>query len=220
MSTYANRYPPVLNGFSAGKSLAVAAALALCSVTAHAQVWDVPSATNNRGFHQSSGDRNMVRRGTNLYTAVVLQSGAVQIRRKVDNTTSNWTNYVSAVNTTSTGFSSIRPTTNVSMAISSTGHLHITWGRYYYPSFFRQYYRCLQIGGAFTHAPQDITSLVSATSTTRTDSMAIAIGAKDKVYMSAQNGTQSWRSRLLQSAFIRLSDPLRRTKPLIDSLMA
>jgi hypothetical protein len=192
------------SSLSSAKCLAAGATLALCSATATGQVWDVPGVTNNRGFHQNSGDRNMVRHNTRLYAAVVLQDGTVQIRRRADNTTpsSPWSLYVTAVNTASTGIGSTNPTTNVSMAVSATGHLHVTWGRYYYPSFFRQYYRCLEIGGTFTHPPQDITSLVGATSTTRTDSMAIAVGPKDFVYMSAQNGTQSWRSRLLQSAFV------------------
>ena len=75
----------------------------------------------------------------------------------------------------------MRAGTTVSMAVSRAGYLHITWGRYYYPSFFRQYYRCMKVTGGFTHAPQDITGLAGASSLTRTDSAAIAVDARDYV---------------------------------------
>lgn len=77
-----------------------------------------------------------------LYTAVVKQDGTVEIRRKMSDLVAGHTSYVGAVNNAVTGITSIRPTTTVSMAVSRVGALHITWGRYYYPNFFRQYYRC------------------------------------------------------------------------------
>lgn len=200
MTKHANRS----SHFSTAKSLVAVASLAICTASLDAQVWDCAGSTNNRGYHSNSADRNMARHNTRLYAAVVLQDGRVQIRSKLDDTTSTspWSVYVNVVNSTSTGFSSIRPTNTVSMAVTNSGHLHVIWGRYYYPSFFRQYYRCYEIGGTFSHAIQDITALVGATSSTRTVSMAIAVDGRDKVFMTAPNGTQNWRSRLLESDWI------------------
>ena len=142
------------------KSVATAVALAALTGVADAQLWDLPGVTNNRGWHQPGSRRNMVRYGTTLFAAIVLQDGRVQIRRKNDDTTTQWGSFLT-VNNPATGISSINPTTTVSMAVTSTGELHITWGRYHYgstPKFFRQYYRCYRFGSGFTHPSQDITS--------------------------------------------------------------
>lgn len=167
--------------------------------TAEAQTFNLGGLSNNRGFHQPSARRNMARYGNHLWAAVVEQDGKVIIRRKVEDVTTPWSTIVTPVNTNTTGIGATRPTTTVAMAVGRLGYLHITWGRYYYPSYFKQYYRCYKIGSGFTHAPQDITALVGASVSTRTDSMAIAVDAKDHVFLTAPNGTQSWRSRLLQS---------------------
>ena len=183
---------------------AAATSLTLLSADAEAQTFDLGGATNSRGFHQQSARRNMVRHRRILYAAVVNQNGSISIRRKVDNLSlTPWNTMVPVVNSNTTGLSAVNPTTTVAMAVTGRGLLHITWGRYYYPSFFRQYYRCYRTDiNAFTHPPQDITALVGASSTTRTDSMAICVGANDQVFMTAQNGTSSWRSRLLESTWI------------------
>jgi hypothetical protein len=184
------------------------AALAILSVlpladTAAAQVFDLGGGTNSRGWHQPSGRRNMARSGKFLYAAVVTQNGAVQIRRKVDDTVGNWSTLVAAMNTLSTGIGTSKPTTSVALAVSKSGCLHVTWGRYYYPSFFKQYYRAYHIGSGFPNpSPQDITALVGASSSTRTDSMAIAVGPKDTIFLTAPIKSQSWRSQLLQSKFV------------------
>ena len=185
-------------------STALLTLLAIASVpeSAAAQNFNLGGFSNNRGYHQPSARRNMVRHGNNLFAAVVQQDGKVIIRRKVDDVTSPWVTLAASVNSATTGHGPTRPTTTVAMALARAGYLHITWGRYYYPSYFKQYYRCYKIStGTFTHAPQDISSLVGASLGTRTDSMSICVDAKDNVYMTAQNGTQSWRSRLLMSNF-------------------
>ena len=88
------------------------------------------------------------------------------------------------------------------MCMTKSGCLHIIWGRYHYPSYFKQYYRAYHIGTGFTHtSPQDITALVGAATTVRSDSMAIATGRNDEVYMTAPIPFKSWRSQLLQSKF-------------------
>ncbi|MCA8955410.1 MAG: hypothetical protein KDC87_05015 [Planctomycetes bacterium] len=188
---------------SPARTLAAAALLFLPSL-AEGQVLNLSGATNNRGFYQQGSRRNIARHNTALFAAVVLQDGSVVLRRRPDDTsTAPWVTFVTAVNDSASGIGTTNPTTTASMAVSASGHLHITWGRYYYPSFFQQWYRCYDLtSGSFTHAPQDITAYVGATTLTRTDSMAIAVGPKDYVFMSAQNGTENWRSRLLQSAFV------------------
>jgi hypothetical protein len=187
------------------KTTAILATLALLSVadTSEAQTWDVGGAHSVGGFHQPSARRNMVRFGTYLYCVVVQSSGHVQIRRKADDTVGGWSNYVSAVNTTSTGISLTLQTTTVAMAVSRQGCLHITWGRHHYPTFFKQYYRAYLIGSGFTHTtPQDISALVGASTTTRTDSMAIAVSTTDRVYLTAPINGSNWRSQLLESQFL------------------
>ncbi len=182
-------------------------ALALLAITSapenvEAQIFNLGGFSNSRGYHQPAARRNMARHDSYLYAAVVEQSGKVIIRRKAEDVTSPWTTLAVSVNNSATGYNSTQPTTTVAMAVSRSGHLHITWGRYYYPSYFKQYYRCFKVSSsAFTHAPQDISALVGASANTRTDSTSICVGAKDSVYMSAQNGAQSWRSRLLMSNF-------------------
>ena len=177
--------------------------LALTSITdtAEAQLFDLAGASNTRGFYQASSRRNMVRHNGYLYAVIVHQDGRVAIRRKADDVTSPWLNFVGAANSFSTGVDITYPTTTASMAVTRAGALHITWGCYYYPNHYQQFYRCFRIGIGFTHPVQDITALVGSSTTTRTDSMAIAVGPADEVFMSAQHGSASWRSALLHSAF-------------------
>lgn len=191
-------------------STAAVLTLALLGIsdTADAQVFNLAGPSNSRGYHQASSRRNMVRFHGHLYAAIVQQDGRVEIRRKVDDVISPWLPFVGAVNTLTTGIDITHPTTTASMAVTgvgagaSGGALHITWGCYYYPTYYQQYYRCFRIGTGFTHAVQDITAMVGATTTTRTDSMAIAVGPANEVYMSAQHGTDDWRSCLLHSQFV------------------
>ena len=143
-------------------------ALALLAITSapenvEAQIFNLGGFSNSRGYHQPAARRNMARHDSYLYAAVVEQSGKVIIRRKAEDVTSPWTTLAVSVNNSATGYNSTQPTTTVAMAVSRSGHLHITWGRYYYPSYFKQYYRCFKVSSsAFTHAPQDISALVGA----------------------------------------------------------
>ncbi|MFP6684641.1 MAG: hypothetical protein VB934_08010, partial [Polyangiaceae bacterium] len=171
-----------------------------------AQTIDLAGSANKPGFHQPGARRNMILHGEHLFAVVIQRDGAVQIRRKVNDTTSGWATLVSAVNTENTGIGT-RPTTSVAMCVTGSGCLHITWGRYYYPGYFHQYYRAYKIGTGFAHTtPQDITAMVGATTRVRTDSNAIATGRDDEVYMTAQIPGKGWQSQLLQSQFTGCPD--------------
>ena len=83
------------------------------------------------------------------------------------------------------------------MAIDDQNTLHVTWCRYYYPSFWRQYYRNYNPISASASSTVDITANYGSTSA-RTAGLNIAVDQGNTVWLAA-HGTGSWVERLLQS---------------------
>lgn len=108
-------------------------------------------------------------------------------------------------NDAASGYTPPNPVNGCTLAIDSTGTLHAIWVRYYYPTFYRQYYRNYNPATAMASAVLDMSGALSVSTTVASAEAAIAVDATDTVWVAAQ-GTSSWTSRLLRSNLPGASD--------------
>jgi hypothetical protein len=151
--------------------------------------------------------RNMVRVGTFLYAAMVEAGGAVRIWRKPDNPSSPWATWVAACNNSASGIGGTVPASSAALASTSDGTLHLTWLQGNYTlNYYKQWYVAVATAtGQALLPPLDLTAAVGATTTRKTDSLAItSVGpggmvqpSDERVYLTVQ-GSQNWHNQLLR----------------------
>ncbi|MEM7263706.1 MAG: dockerin type I repeat-containing protein [Planctomycetota bacterium] len=157
----------------------------------------------------SSAHKHVVRTSTgDLYTLTIYQDAAGARELRLYRSTSggaSWTLETSEVHDATSGAGSTDPTNACAMAIDSQDRLHITWARYYYPSFFEQFYRQYETANGTLSPIVDISAVTGAAVSTRTAAMAIAVDGTDTVWIVA-HGTGSWVERLIHSSLPFASD--------------
>lgn len=152
-----------------------------------------------------SGGRHVVRDAAGVlwcaYVREVNTGGVitrpVTIASSADNG-GTWTVSPFVVNDPTSGLNMPNGANGVNMAIDSTGVLHITWEAYYYPTYFQCYYRNYHPSTLAAGAVLNLSSLLGATTASRSDAAEIAVDARDIVWVMAPTPT-NWVTRLLFS---------------------
>lgn len=90
-------------------------------------------------------------------------------------------------------------TNGCAVAIDDRGVLHVTWGSYYYPSSYHQFYRNWDPVSEEASDIFDISTWTGAARTARTAAMDIAVDDENTIWLVA-HGPRSWVERLAHSA--------------------
>jgi len=156
---------------------------------------DIPS-------FQANGHRNLVRGSAGaLYAAFIDEEANGDRSLRITASTNggkDWTVLPFVVNDSTSGLDGPWLVNGTSMAIDSAGALHVVWGRYHYPTFFSQHYRKVVPTTQSMSAVVDITAAIGASTSSRTDALAIRVDAEDYVWLVTQ-GAGSWVDRLVKS---------------------
>jgi len=174
-------------------------ALALAALSAHAQVVLQSGPYASSG---SSASQNVVRDGFgNLYALwVEEQAGGGRALRLSWSSSdgAQWSVDPLVLNDSSSGLDPSNPTTGCALAIDSQGELHLSWGRYHYPSYYQQYYRRYDPQSAVASSIVNLSALTGASTGARTAAHNIVVDGDDRVWI-VGHGAESWRETLLRS---------------------
>ena len=117
----------------------------------------------------------------------------------------SWVQDPFVLNDATSGLNPPNATTNCALAIDGGGLLHIIWGRYYYPSYYQQYYRNYDPVTGNASAIVNLSDTTGAVPTSRTAAMDLTVDADDTVWLAA-HGPSSWVERLLRSTMPSAAD--------------
>ncbi len=158
----------------------------------------------NTDPYGSSGinSRNIVRDSSGVLWALsVSEDGSgnrpLLLQRSMDSG-ATWSVEPFTFNDASSGLNPPNAANQCALCIDSTGRLHATWGRYYYPSYYQQYYANYDPTTATGSPIVNVGGLTNASAGSRTAAMDIIADAGDTIYLVAQ-GPSSWVEQLLQS---------------------
>ena len=177
-----------------------AAALSLSAPAASAQVVLHSDAYAFSGPYAAP---NVVRdaEGT-LYCASIRENDVSQrelIVHSSDDDGASWEWEPVVFNDAASGLTPPEPTNGCALAIDDRGVLHITWGNYYYPSSYRQFYRNYDPASGDTSEIFDVSAWTGAARTARTAAMGITVDDDSIVWLVA-HGPRSWVEQLAHSA--------------------
>ncbi|MGE4618402.1 MAG: hypothetical protein AAEJ04_01180 [Planctomycetota bacterium] len=158
--------------------------------------------TDDQASSGSNTAHNMVR-DTNgdLYVLSLERTANAETRLIVQRSTdggTNWTTLPQNLNDADSGLIGPDPASHCSLAIDDQGVLHVLWGRYTYPSYFRQFYRRYNPTTGFRSDIVEISVLTSAPLNSRTSAMDIVIDSNNTVWI-ASHHPSSWVDHLLRS---------------------
>ena len=111
---------------------------------------------------------------------------------------STWTTLPQNLNDSDSGLIDPDPASHCSMAIDDQGILHVLWGRYTYPSYFRQFYRRYDPVTGFRSDIIEISTVTGAPLNSRTSAMDILIDGDNTVWIAGHHPS-SWVDHLLRS---------------------
>lgn len=170
-----------------------------CATTSFAEslIIEADVVGTGGGAHQ-----NVVRASSgDLFAVSIVDEGVLErelrVYRSVDQGVT-WTLEPVVLNDAATGLSGTELANAASVTIDQQDRLHVVWGRYYYPSFFTQYYRNYQPTSGDLSTIVDLSATVGADPLDRTAANSIAVDQDGTVWIVAQ-GVTSWVERLLRS---------------------
>ena len=172
--------------------------LVIFSGVTQAQTILQTSTTAGSGYNA----RNTVTDGSGTIWTLSLIDGPsadrpLVLQKSLDGGTS-WSTEPFTFNDATSGLSGTNLANVCAMCIDSTGTLHATWGRYYYPSFFAQYYRNYNPTTTISSTTVTVGSLTGAAVSSRTAALDILADASDIIYLVA-HGPGNWFERLIRS---------------------
>ncbi len=149
-----------------------------------------------------TNSRNIVRDASGtLWALSISEDGsanrALLLQKSTDGGTT-WAAEPFTFNDATSGLNPPNTANQCAMCIDSTGMLHTTWARYYYPSYYQQYYRNYDPATQTASPILVVGSVTGAGATARTAAMDIIADAGDIIYIVA-HGPSSWVERLIRS---------------------
>ena len=173
--------------------------LLCCSVTASAQVILHSDEMASSGSNTS---HNMVRDGDGVLHCVSLERNAADEMTLIVQSSSDggatWSTQPPNLNDDDSGLFDPDPASQCSVAIDDQGILHVLWGRYTYPSYFRQFYRRFDPATGDRSDIIEISTITGAPLNARTSAMDIVIDGDNTVWISGHHPS-SWVEHLLRS---------------------
>jgi hypothetical protein len=173
--------------------------LLCCSVTSSAQVLLHSDEMASSGSNTS---HNMVRDGDGVLHCVSLERNAADEMTLIVQSSSDggatWSTQPPNLNDDDSGLFDPDPASQCSVAIDDQGILHVLWGRYTYPSYFRQFYRRFDPATGDRSDIIEISTITGAPLNARTSAMDIVIDGNNTVWISGHHPS-SWVEHLLRS---------------------
>jgi len=109
-----------------------------------------------------------------------------------------WTSSTVVFNDAASGLNGTNLVNVCALCVDGTGKLHATWGRYYYPSYYQQYYRNYDPTTNVVSPTLVVGSVTGAAVTSRTAALDVIADASDTIWLVA-HGATSWVEKLLKS---------------------
>lgn len=176
--------------------------LSMLVLTTDALPGQVVLHTDDQASSGGNTAHNMVRNADgNLYVVSLERTAAGETPLIVQQSTdggSSWATLPQNLNDADSGLIDPDPATNCSVAIDDQGILHVLWGRYTYPSYFRQFYRRYDPVTGFRSDIVEISVLTGAPLNSRTSAMDILIDGDNTVWIAGHH-PNSWVDHLLRS---------------------
>ena len=150
----------------------------------------------------SNTAHNIVRDGDgDLHCASLERNAAGEMALIVQSSTdggATWDLQPPILNDGDSGLFDPNPATQCSVAIDDQGILHLLWGCYIYPSYYRQFYRRFDPGTGDRSDIVEISVLTGAPLTSRTAAMDIVVDSENTVWICGHYPS-SWVEHLLRS---------------------
>lgn len=158
--------------------------------------------TDDYASSGSNSAKNIVRdSGGNLHCLSLLQTSSGERQLIVQSSSDggiSWSIQPQVLNDDNSGLFGPDPASQCSLAIDDQNTLHLLWGRYTYPSYFRQFYRRFDPATGSASDIIEFSLLSGAPLNARTSAMDIIVDGENSIWISVHDPA-SWVEHLWRS---------------------